>query len=43
VAACAVVIAPRLQLALEPTLFALVGVLMGFVVVEAVVLKATTH
>jgi len=43
VGVCALVIAPRLQLTLEPTLFALVGVLMGFVLVEAVVLKATTH
>jgi hypothetical protein len=42
VAACALVIAPQLKLALEPTLFALVGVLMGFVVVEALVAKATT-
>jgi len=41
VAACALVIAPQLKLALEPTLFALVGVLMGFVVVEAFVVKAT--
>ncbi len=30
-------------LALESTLFALVGVLMAFVVIEAVVLKATAH
>ena len=43
VGVCALVIAPRLQLTLEPTLFALVSVLMGFVLVEAVVLKATTH
>jgi len=43
VAACALVIAPRLGLALESTLVALVGVLMGFVVIEAVVLKATAH
>jgi hypothetical protein len=41
VAACALAIAPKLGLALEPTLFALVGVLMGFVVVEALVAKAT--
>ena len=39
VAACALVIAPKLGLALEPTLFALVGVLMGFVVVEALVVR----
>ena len=43
VAACALVIVPRLGLALESTLFALVGVLMAFVVIEAVVLKATAH
>src|SRR3989442_1583660 len=40
VVACALVIAPKLGLALEPTLFALVGVLMGFVVVEALVVRA---
>ena len=36
-------IVPRVGLALESTLFALVGVLMAFVVIEAVVLKATAH
>jgi hypothetical protein len=40
VAVCALVIAPQLGLALEPTLFTLVGVLMSFVVVEALVVKA---
>jgi len=43
VASCALVIVPRLGLALESTLFALVGVLMACVVIEAVVLKATAH
>ncbi len=40
VAACGLVITPRLGLALEPTLFALVGVLMALVVVEALVVNA---
>jgi hypothetical protein len=43
VVVCALVIVPPLKLVLEPTLFALVGVLMGFVVVEALVVKATGH
>ena len=40
VVACALLIAPKLGLALEPTLFALVGVLMGFVMVKALVVRA---
>jgi hypothetical protein len=35
VAACALVVAPKLGAALEPMLFALVAVLMAFVVIEA--------
>jgi len=38
-AACGLVVAPRLGLALEPTLFALVGVLMCFVGLEAIVVR----
>src|SRR5438093_612475 len=40
VALFALVVAPRLRLALAPTLFALVGVLIGCVVVEALVVGA---
>jgi hypothetical protein len=40
VTASGLVITPRLRLALEPTLFALVGVLMALVVVEALVVNA---
>ena len=43
VAACGLVVAPRLALALAPLLFTLVGVLMGCVVVEAVVVRAATE
>src|SRR5712691_3199648 len=43
VAACGVVVAPRLGLALAPLLFALVGVLMCCVVVEAVVVRSATE
>jgi len=39
VAGCGLVVAPALGLALAPTLFALVGVLMGCVVVEAIVVR----
>ena len=43
VAACGFFVAPRLGLALAPLLFALVGVLMCCVVVEAVVLRTATE
>ncbi len=43
VAACGFLVAPRLGLALAPLLFALVGVLMCCVVVEAVVLRTATE
>ena len=43
VAAAGFVVAPRLGLALAPLLFALVGVLMCCVVVEAVVVRAATE
>jgi len=43
VAACGFFVAPRLGLALAPLLFALVGVLMCCVVVEAVVLRSATE
>ena len=39
VTACGLVVAPRLRLALEPMLFALVGVLMCFVLLEAIVIR----
>ena len=39
VAVCGLVLAPALGLALAPTLFALVGVLMSLVVVEAIVVR----
>jgi len=38
-AACGLAVAPRLGLALEPTLFALVGVLMCCVGLEAIVVR----
>jgi len=40
VAACSLVVAPRLGLALAPLLLSLVGVLMCCVVVEAIVVRA---
>src|SRR6266566_7588898 len=43
VAAGGLVVAPRLGLALAPLLFPLVGVLMCFLVVEAVVVRAVTE
>jgi len=43
VAACGFLVAPRLGLALAPLLFALVGVLMCCVVVEAVVVRSATE
>ncbi len=43
VAACGFLVAPRLGLALAPLLFALVGVLMCCVVVEAVVVRSRTE
>ena len=43
VAACGFLVAPRLGLALAPLLFALVGVLMCCVVVEAVVVRTATE
>ena len=43
VAACGLLVAPRLGLALAPLLFPLVGVLMCFLVVEAVVVRAVTE
>src|SRR2546429_4159958 len=43
VAACGLVVAPRLGLALAPLLFSLVGLLMCFLVVEAVVVRAATR
>ena len=43
VAACGFFVAPRLGLALAPLLFALVGVLMCCVVVEAVVVRSATE
>jgi hypothetical protein len=43
VAACGLLVAPRLGLALAPLLFALVGVLMCCVVVEAVVVRTATE
>ena len=43
VAAAGFVVAPRLGLALAPLLFALVGVLMCCVVVEAVVVRSATE
>ncbi len=43
VAACGLLLAPRLGLALAPLLFPLVGVLMCCVVVEAVVVGAGTE
>ena len=43
VAACGLLVAPRLGLALAPLLFPLVGVLMCCVVVEAVVVGAGTE
>jgi len=42
VAGCGLLVAPRLGLALAPLLFPLVGVLMCFLVVEAVVVGAVT-
>jgi len=39
VTGCGLVVAPRLRLAAEPMLFALVGVLMCFVVLEAIVIR----
>ena len=39
VAGCGLVVAPALGLALAPMLFALVGVLMGCVVIEAIVVR----
>lgn len=39
VAGCALVLAPKLGLALAPTLLALVGVLMAFLAVEAIVVR----
>src|SRR6266480_77759 len=42
VAACGLVVAPRLGLALAPLLLTLVGVLMCCVVVEVVLVRATT-
>ncbi len=43
VAAGGLVVAPRLGLGLAPLLFPLVGVLMCFLVVEAVVVRAVTE
>src|SRR5947208_2391810 len=43
VAACGLLVAPRLGLALAPLLFALVGVLMCCVVVDAVVVRSATE
>jgi|SRR2546422_888511 len=43
VAACGLLVAPRLGLPLAPLLFALVGVLMCCVVVEAAVVRAATE
>ncbi len=43
VALCGLVVAPRLNLALAPLLFALVGVLMCCVVVEAAVVRTATE
>ncbi|HXI64976.1 MAG TPA: hypothetical protein VNH14_10750 [Gemmatimonadales bacterium] len=43
VAACGLVVAPRLRLALAPLLFTLVGVLMCCVVVEAMVVRAAAE
>src|SRR6266850_3813587 len=43
VALCGLVVAPRLGLALAPLLFALVGVLMCCVVVEAAVVRTATE
>src|SRR6266496_957760 len=43
VAGCGLLVAPRLGLALAPLLFPLVGVLMCFLVVEAVVVRAATE
>jgi hypothetical protein len=43
VAGCGLLVAPRLGLALAPLLFPLVGVLVCFLVVEAVVVRAATE
>ncbi len=43
VAACGLLVAPKLGLALAPLLFALVGVLMCCVVVEAAVVRTATE
>src|SRR5256712_12036511 len=43
VAACGLLVAPRLGLALAPLLFSLVGLLMCFLVVEAVVVRSATE